>query len=230
MKSETGRNLLFILAIGILTTGTLYADYLGIFNLVDTLAYDTCFRLRGNRPVSPRIVIVAIDEKTLRRYGNWPLKRRYYAALLDRLNQAAVTGFDLLLLDRSADDGLLSRAIARNGRVVLPEYIDGTMHVIKPQHLGNHVKSGHIHIEPGIDNIAREVYHRLATPGFTLPSLTSVMCETAGIDPFKNQPIVKRHTVRAPPPANHPKRPQENKLLWRSRLFSPNIHGRRAGR
>jgi len=59
------------------------AEFLGFFEGIDSHIYDTSFRIRGPRAVSDRVVIVAIDEKTLDAFGRWPLKREYYARLLN---------------------------------------------------------------------------------------------------------------------------------------------------
>lgn len=163
-------------------------DSLGLLSGVDTYFYDTFLRLRGERSVSPRIVIVAIDAKTLDAYGRWPLKRKYYAAMLDKLDRSAVVGFDLLFMEPGEDDALLADAIKRQGRVILAEYLDSSSNVLKPlQRLSPH-GTGHIHIEAGIDHIAREVFHSIYSNGRLLPSLTSVMYETVTGTTFRRTP------------------------------------------
>lgn len=187
MLNATKQRITYIIVISTIALAVLFADYLGLFLGMDTHTYDLCFRLRGTRSVSDRIVIVAIDAHTLDSYGRWPIKRRYYAEMLDTLDQAAVVGFDLLLSEPSDDDHLLDAAIKRHGRVVLPEYIDAGLQQVKPQQGLSPLRTGHIHIEPDIDNTAREICHSLYGNNALIPSLTSALYETATGQPFKRQ-------------------------------------------
>ena len=74
---------------------------------------DLLFRLRGPQPPDQRIVLIGIDEPSLRRLGAWPFARRLHAQLLDRLRQAKAVGFDLLFPEPSADDSLFNQALAQ---------------------------------------------------------------------------------------------------------------------
>lgn len=183
------RNLRFLLLLAATLVILLSVDYLGAFAGVDTYFYDTFLRLRGTRPTSSRIVIVAVDAKTLDRFGQWPIKRRYYAEMLGRLDQAAVVGFDLLLREPTADDGLLEAAIKRHGKVVLPVYVGAAAQPIGPLDRFASAATGHIHIELGVDNTARELFHSVYANKL-LPSLSSKMYETVS-----GQPL-----LRLPPP------------------------------
>jgi CHASE2 domain-containing sensor protein len=157
----------------------LFLEYLGIFEGINAYIYDMSFRIRGSRPPSDRIVIASIDEKSLAKYGRWPIRRIYYAELLDHLNQASVVGFDVIFSEKSQDDALFAEAIKRQGRVILPVYIDTELNNINPLSSFSPYRTGHIHVEEGIDNVVREVFHTLYHAGVRLPSLTSVMYETA---------------------------------------------------
>src|SRR5580700_4669030 len=57
---------------------------------------DMRFEVRGGRTPDPRIVIVGIDEKTLQHVGSFPLPRKTYAVLIQRLSTAGakVVAFD----------------------------------------------------------------------------------------------------------------------------------------
>jgi CHASE2 domain-containing sensor protein/anti-sigma regulatory factor (Ser/Thr protein kinase) len=170
------RLLLLLFAVVLLVLG---GEHLGLYAGVDTYVYDTFLRLRGDRSVSDRIVIVAIDAEALSKLGRWPLPRRHYAALLDRLALADAVGFDLLLTEPSADDGVFAAALRRQGRVVLAEYLDTALGLVKPLQRFQPCRTGHIHIEPGVDNTAREVFHSLYREGTLVPSLTSVLHDLA---------------------------------------------------
>lgn len=183
------RNLRFLLLLAATLVILLTVDYLGAFAGVDTYFYDTFLRLRGTRPTSSRLVIVAVDAKTLDQFGQWPIKRRHYAEMLGRLDQAAVVGFDLLLREPTADDGLLEAAIKRHGKVVLPVYVGRAAQPIGPLDRFASAATGHIHIELGVDNTARELFHSVYANKL-LPSLSSKMYETVS-----GQPL-----LRLPPP------------------------------
>ena len=80
----------------------LYSLNLTFFQLLELKAYDFKVAQRGTRPVSGRVVIVAVDEPSLKREGRWPWPRTRLAKLVDRLTQsgAAVIGLDLLFPEK----------------------------------------------------------------------------------------------------------------------------------
>ena len=72
----------------------------GVLSLLETVelrSLDARFKVRGARPVDPSVVIVAIDENTLRKLGAFPVAREAYARLIDRLHDggARTIAFDL---------------------------------------------------------------------------------------------------------------------------------------
>ena len=52
---------------------------------LEEIATDLMMRARGPRPADPRIVVCALDAKSLREFGRWPWRRNRVAALIDRL-------------------------------------------------------------------------------------------------------------------------------------------------
>lgn len=148
-------------------------DALGFFHGVNNYVYDLSFRLRGDRHPSGRIIIAAIDEKTLGSLGRWPLRRSHYAEFLDKTNQADAVGFDVIMSEPSDDDAVLAQAIKRHGRVILPVYIDTQLNQIYPLQMLSPRGSGHIHIEQGVDGVAREVFNTLLYKDSVLLSFAS---------------------------------------------------------
>ncbi len=68
-------------------------------NYIDSKYIDYKFKLRDNRDPSEKIVIVAIDEKSLQNIGRWQSwDRGVYSILVDKLNElgAKVIGFDIV--------------------------------------------------------------------------------------------------------------------------------------
>jgi CHASE2 domain-containing sensor protein/nitrogen-specific signal transduction histidine kinase/CheY-like chemotaxis protein len=152
-------------------------EYLGAFVGLGNFFYDAFFRLRGVKPVDSAIVIVAVDEISLKNLGQWPIARRHWARLLDRLHAAKAVGFDILMTEPSGDDPLLAQAVRRHGRVVFPVYLTQDARwmevppVLEPQGIG------HIHLEQDIDGVVRSVYHTLYRDGRALPSFSSRLYE-----------------------------------------------------
>ncbi len=74
-------------------------DYIGLLELK---AYDFKVTARGERPVSDQVVIVAIDEKSLKKEGRWPWPRSRLARLIDSLTQSEVSaiGVDILFPEK----------------------------------------------------------------------------------------------------------------------------------
>lgn len=70
---------------------------LSLLHTVELRSLDARFLMRGPRPLDPRIVIVAIDENSLRKLGAFPVARDAYARLIDRLHAggARTIAFDL---------------------------------------------------------------------------------------------------------------------------------------
>lgn len=62
---------------------------------------DLRFQLRGPEPSHQEIALILVDEQSLQRYGRWPLNRRLYADLLDRLtaDKARTIAFDFLFTE-----------------------------------------------------------------------------------------------------------------------------------
>jgi len=73
-------------------------------------------RLRGPRPTSGRVVIVAIDERSVQAEGKWPWSRAQMALLVDRLAEGGVAaaGFDVVW----SDEDELPRRLARLNRLL----------------------------------------------------------------------------------------------------------------
>lgn len=63
--------------IGLLVTFfslTLYGIGIPFFNIIELKAYDYHLIIRGKVPHGQKVAIVAIDEKSLDRFGRWPFR------------------------------------------------------------------------------------------------------------------------------------------------------------
>ncbi len=87
-------------------------------------ARDAMMRLRGVQPVSGEVVIVAIDDLSLKWIGiQWPWPRATLTEIVDKLNEAGakVVGLDILLFEASADpsgDETLAQALSESENAV----------------------------------------------------------------------------------------------------------------
>ncbi|MBW4520828.1 MAG: EAL domain-containing protein [Scytolyngbya sp. HA4215-MV1] len=99
---------------------------LGVWQPLEYAAWDNLFRLRGGLPWDDRIVLVAIDEASLKQWGPFPWSRQRYVELLQGLShtQAAVVVLDVPLFEPDASDYPLAAAIAQQGAVVLVQSWD----------------------------------------------------------------------------------------------------------
>ena len=81
---------------------------------LDGIIYDVRLRLTAPGGVDPRVVIVDIDEKSLREReaggeGRWPWPRDRLALLINRLNDdynVSLTGFDVIFSERDESSGI----------------------------------------------------------------------------------------------------------------------------
>jgi len=141
---------------------------------IDHLFYDAIVKIE-RRPANDEVVIVAIDEESLRQLGRWPWPRSTHAKVIDRLTGYGVSaiGIDILFSERDINnldaDSLLASAIEASNRVTLvvgPEGGESDRHELVSEVLplpefaiGASLLS-HIDTEVDIDGICRRVYLR----------------------------------------------------------------------
>ncbi len=94
----------------------------GLVQQLDAAIYDRMLRFAAHAP-APDILIIAIDERSLRELGRWPWPRTVHARLLEQLApaQPGAVLLDVFLTEPSADpreDDHLARAMTR-----LPVYL-----------------------------------------------------------------------------------------------------------
>lgn len=82
---------------------------LGFVDRLSENLYDYCLQLTMPRTVDDRIVILDIDEKSLKEEGRWPWGRDRMALLMDKLFDTygiAVVGFDVVFAEKDESSGL----------------------------------------------------------------------------------------------------------------------------
>ena len=111
------------IAVGALVLIRLAAEVVPTMKRPDLVLLDLWQDVRGTRRPSPQIVIVAIDEKSIQRFGPLAWPRSEYVPLVERLSAAGarVIGFDFTFgtLEReAANNELLAEAMRKAGNVV----------------------------------------------------------------------------------------------------------------
>ena len=97
-------------------------QWAGLFTALRLSATNYLYEAEGDP--GDDVVIVAIDERSLRALGEWPWPFAPYVQLLDRLGGARAVALDVLLPDPgpagNPDRDRLQEAVGRMGNVVLP--------------------------------------------------------------------------------------------------------------
>lgn len=124
------------------------------------------------RPASPEVVIVAIDDDSIDSIGRWPWRRALHAALLDRIaqGQPRAIGMDVVFseedLDYPGDDLLLQQALKKSGNVVLPVTRAAQNGATAPLKglAGEAAALGHTQMPMDADGVVRRFYAQEGTP------------------------------------------------------------------
>lgn len=159
----------------------------GALSFVDRFIYDNLLHALPDEP-SGDVVIVGIDEYSLREVGRWPWDRRIHAQLINRLTEmgARAVLVDLILSepDRNdpASDQALVDAMAANGHVYLPVHVEqlragGQLIEVLPHAPFARAAAGlgHVDLELDDDGVARSVYMRSGIGQAWWPHITQTL-------------------------------------------------------
>ena len=169
-------------------------------------------RTAWSRAPAEDIVIVAIDEQSLREIGRWPWSRRIHAQLIRQLSaaEARVIGLDIVFAEpETSDPGAdaeLASALAANGHVVLP--------LLNEQHrIGDELREtlpipplrtaaagiGHVDVELDLDGIARSVFLKAGLGSSCWSTLALAMLELG--DPTAGRALPGERAPHTDPPS-----------------------------
>lgn len=155
----------------------------GITWRADTALYDLLVQ-RSAHTADERILVVAVDEKSLAELGRWPWSRRVHAQLIDALSASGAKSIALdILLSEPAlydpeGDALLTQALTRSHKVVLPVFAEPQQQngplvelLPIPEFAASAAALGHVDMALDSDGVARSMFLRagLGTPHW--PSL-----------------------------------------------------------
>ena len=115
---------LVVMAVAVLVVMLVVRSFGGVDNLEARLS-DYAWTATASESLEERLVIVAIDEKTLTEIGPWPWSRDTFASLSDKLQALGVSHqvFDVVFPDAKEGDEALAQTLERNNAVIgqLPE-------------------------------------------------------------------------------------------------------------
>jgi adenylate cyclase len=120
------RRRVYLISLGVIgLVGALYLAAPEFLRTIEAKLYDLHFTVRGVRDPGDRVVIVAIDERSLGVVGRWPWPRSTLAELVRRLSslRAKVIVFDVLLSEPEVSGELrATRHLAERFRALRPQF------------------------------------------------------------------------------------------------------------
>lgn len=119
------RRFIIFASIGIVSailTILIYTQKIDFFNTIDLKLKDVRFRMRGEVKPDKRVIVVAIDGKSINELGRWPWDRKAIALLIKNLKSygAKTIVFDIVFSETSnpTSDNALADAIRESGNVI----------------------------------------------------------------------------------------------------------------
>lgn len=140
----------------------------GATNRLDLQLLDAAAQRRA-APASDDLLIVAIDDRSLREVGQWPWDRAVMARLVDRLSEAGARAIvlDVLFVEpsRPASDSALADSIARSGKVALAHGFTAPVNRQEgfdplpplPELAAHALAVGHVALDPDPDGTVRRI-------------------------------------------------------------------------
>jgi len=189
------------------------ASYLRLFEVFELATLDFRFKARPCQKTTDDIAIIEIAQDTLDKIGQWPIDRKFHAALIEALSysQARSVIFDILFSMKSNDssDELLNESVAKAGNVYLPMalqlsdvkrkagFYQGVKIEAEPlEKLKTHAKGiGHINAATDIDGKKRRAPVFIDYKGNKIAHISLLaVCDMLGID-MKNTKMKGRNTL-----------------------------------
>ncbi|HWR14821.1 MAG TPA: CHASE2 domain-containing protein [Terriglobales bacterium] len=159
------------MAVGLLVLLALpFLAWNGLVEAADASSYDMLLRLSPRRQgaAQKQVVLLAVDDNTVNRYGPLPLNRAVLASALDSVASAkpSVLVVDVLISEHTQEkaDASLADALGRFPKVVLASALEPGSDATAsrwitplPDFQSRAYAIGHVHIEPDRDGVARSL-------------------------------------------------------------------------
>lgn len=134
--------------------------FYSLFRNFDLSIYNSFNKIAGERQPDSSIIIIHLTGNDLEQIGPWPIKRSYYALLLQNLNQLKVkkVGIEIFLsakfASQSVYDRVLQNELERSGNITLSsvagvitehnnQYSTDSLSLPSPKLLNENINSGH---------------------------------------------------------------------------------------
>lgn len=155
----------------------------GWFSAVDNRIYDLASSFAAP-PVDERILLVEIDETSLRELGRWPWTRDVHAKALQTLSASrpAAIAYNVLFLESSPDDLMLREALVQARPVYLPAITqsDDTRLLTPPGPLATGAsKLGVALLLADNDGTVRRAEHSLMVEGKKIDQMPTLLADAA---------------------------------------------------
>ncbi len=132
--------LLPYIAIGLtaaVLTFLVYRCDFGPLNSIDMTLKDSRFKIRKNLHPDDRVVIVAVDNKSINELGRWPWKRNVTAKLIDALREyeAGVVAYDGVFSETTEkkEDQVFANSLKLSGNVILGYFFREDKEILSPE-------------------------------------------------------------------------------------------------
>lgn len=133
--------------------GTVLMLYFGIFGNLQAKFSDLLF---VPRQTSGKIIIVAIDDKSIQKIGRWPWDRKVFAQVLEKLKSAGAIGIDVTFSETSKDDGIFRQALLNSPQTVLAAEENQGQKLLPAESLRPGAEWGIVNLYSDLDNVVRK--------------------------------------------------------------------------
>ncbi len=166
-----------IVALGIALT----VSNLHVFKALELKTFDSRLKMKSSPLIKEDIVLVGIDDLSIKTLGRWPWPRNYHALLIQALSIARpkVIGYDVLFTEKKADDELI-KASKKAGNICHSYYFEFGRGDIPEKREGVHFLE-----RASIPNVAGPLGGLLQADDIILP--IAPLCEGASLG-FINVP------------------------------------------
>ena len=168
---------LIIAVVASITSFVLYQSAFPPLQQVDLRFKDIRFRVRGTVQPDQRVIVVAIDGKSVREIGRWPWSREVIARLITGIKEygAKVAALDIVFSEPQGNgpDQTLARAVGDSGNVVLGYFFrkDALSNVQSRETELARAKVKLLRLEDGVTELPLPEY---SGADITLPVISSV--------------------------------------------------------
>jgi signal transduction histidine kinase len=155
----------------------------GVADPLELPARDVVLRSLPARPAR-NVIVVAVDEKSLKEFGPWPWKREVIAGLVTRMQSAKAVVLDVLLTDPREGDDQLAGAMRRVPTIAVSVLDDRGEWLLPSPALRTAAIASHGNFEVDHDGILRRL---ASTKQSNDRALTAVAVEASSL--FTGRPI-----------------------------------------